>query len=253
LILKALPVDVFNQIDLYHVPMVAYGNVDRYTSSKIRFITLGYNPVPTDAQLGGCKICFQHFNEALLHERWSTEAREHCLSKQSKYFENAHLVEDYFNPLSALLVTCDARYQEITSEDYTNNISLHLDLIPFSTLKPFGKLSTQHQQKLLTECCPLLMSKLECLLPHALICCVSESILQVLFPNADWITLTSITQKERTHILRAATVPNGSRNLIVYSLPSPQSKPLIGKLKMNQIACFGSIIKQHLLQSLQKK
>lgn len=204
--------------------MFAYGNWHRYFCSPVKIVTIGYNPVPKDKNLGGCVSCSVYLKNACTKGEFTEKAVKHFVDKQSQYFENQN-AQPYFDNIQKLLASSRTWYQDSESSKFKDHIAIHLDLIPFSTTKSFGELPKHVSEELLKKCIPLLQQKLESLKPHAIVTFVSETALQALFGTVHW-TIEESVQKKRLHTLRVGNIQLDTFNTVVYACPPPQKKPL---------------------------
>lgn len=165
------------------IPILFFGDSDRYFSSTLRAITLGLNP---------SRVEFPEENRFFRFSRASNvyprilegDSYAEYLQAVNGYFHQPpnHPYEPWFNSFEHLLNGLDCSYY-----GNTPNTALHTDLCsPLATDPTWSRLSNEAQTRLIEGGTPLWHSLVEWLSPDLIIASVARSHLRrVSFPQLD--------------------------------------------------------------------
>lgn len=177
------------------IPILFFGNCDRYSASDLRVITVGLNPSRIEfpgenrfRRFNGARKVYPSILAGSYYDEYWHALRDYFLEPPNCPYE------PWFNSFEPLLAGLDCSYYGKAS-----NTALHTDLCsPLATDSTWNKLPRETQMDLIECGAPLWHSLVGWLSPHLIIVSVARSHLnRVKFPQQDgWSVAHTI---ERTN------------------------------------------------------
>ena len=225
------------------IPILFFGDSDKYFSSELKVITLGLNPSKIEFPEENRFLRFSSARE--IYPRILEEAAYgEYLQALNGYFRRPpnHPYERWFNSFEHLLTGLDCSYYGNAS-----NTALHTDLCsPLATDPTWSKLPSKAQLSLIECGTHLWHSLVEWLAPDLVIASVARSHLQrISFPRRDgWKVFYTVEQKSPYNVeLTRLSIVRGKNACLVFGRAANTPFGTVSNIDKKRI---GLALKEHI-------
>ena len=208
------------------IPILFFGDSERYFRSKLKVITVGLNPSHSEFPAADPFARFrraQHVYPEILSGRFSTE----YIDALNEYFR-CHPYRGWFSSFEPMLNGMQASYY-----DDRPNAVLHTDLCSPLATNPTWSGLTEDRAKLAMEGLRLWLRLTRHLAPDVILISVARHYLSTLdFPLVrDWETIYTVERTNPYHVEgKEIEVTRGTQTLLVFG---PASHKPFGKVSTN--------------------
>lgn len=191
------------------IPILFFGDSDRYFASRLKVITLGLNPSRLEfpesdrfLRFESARGVYPRILEGMCYDEY--------LRALNGYFRQPpnHPYERWFNSFEPLLAGLDCSYYESAA-----NTALHTDLCsPLATDPPWSNLPEDVQRRLFESGTPLWHFLVQWLSPDLIIASLARSHLRrISFPLGEWRIVHTV-ERANPYVVELATLNVGKGN-----------------------------------------